>query len=147
MKIGKIVKAICFLAIVIPLSSVPLNNKNSTTLSSHNGHIGPKYLLAGALDSIDGDYIYYSINNDTEYAVGLTDAAKSDDGTKNVPSEYNNKAVTGIWRSGFYNSQATTINIPSSITVIDYEAFLGSKITSLTIPASVNQIGEGAFYS
>lgn len=147
MKIGKIVKAICFLAIIIPFSSVPLGKNNSTSLSSHTGRLTPKYLLAGALDTIDGDFAYYSINNDTEYAVALTESAKSDTGTKTIPSTYNEKAVTGIWRSGFYNSQATTVNIPSSITVIDYEAFLGSKITSLKVPASVNEIGEGAFYS
>lgn len=146
MKIGRIIKFLCFLAIVVPISSAP-QNKHSVSLSSPSGYHTPKYLLAGSLDVVNGDFTYYSINNDTEYAVALTESAKSDTDTKTILSTFNDKPVTGIWRNGFAGSKAATINIPASITVIDYEAFMGSKITSLTIPASVSEIGEGACYS
>lgn len=146
MRKNRLLKLIVFLLAIVPFGGVSCQDKNNTSLS-YPGHASPKYLLAGALDSIDGDFVYYSINNGTEYAVGLTESAKNNTGTKTIPNEYNEKPVTGIWRSGFYKSNYSTVNIPSSITVIDYEAFLGSKITSVTIPATVNAIGEGAFYS
>ena len=148
MKISKFLKCIGFFIAIIPFSGVSCKQNvvlNETSLPNYT-HT-PKYLLAGELDSIDGDFVYYSINNDTEYAVALKENSKSLTSELTILSEYNNKPVTGIWRSGFYESNSTKINIPSSITVIDYEAFLGSKITSVSIPATVTDIGEGAFYS
>ena len=148
MKIKRLFKIVGFLAAIIPFDATACQQRtvtNETYLPTHTRT--PKYLLAGELDIVDGDFIYYSINNGTEYAVALKESAKSSNAEITIESEYNNKPVTGIWRSGFYESKSTKINIPSSITVIDYEAFLGSRITSVSIPASVSQIGEGAFYS
>ena len=145
MKKSKLLKFLGFFIVIVPFSGVACHKNNSTSLPTNNRT--PKYILAGTMDSIDGDFVYYSINDGTEYAVALKEAAKANTGEKTIPSEYNSKPVTGIWRSAFYESKYTKVNIPSSITVIDYEAFLGSKITSVTIPASVSEIGEGAFYS
>ncbi len=145
MKIGKIFRYIGFLAVLIPFSTVACSG-NEVTLRSP-GNRSPKFLLTGDRDSSVGEFVYYSINGGTEYAVALTQAAKSNTGSITIPNEYNDKPVTGIWRSGFYESNYSTVSIPISITVIDYEAFLGSKITSVSIPATVTDIGEGAFYS
>ncbi len=148
MKIRKLLKIVGFLVAIIPFGATACKQRTVTneTFLPANPRT-PKYLLAGELDTIDGNFVYYSINNGTEYAVALKESAKSLNEEITIESEYNNKPVTGIWRSGFYESRSTKINIPSSITVIDYEAFLGSRITSVSIPATVNQIGEGAFYS
>ena len=44
-------------------------------------------------------------------------------------------------------SNATTVNLPSTLTTIGTYAFaFGSALTSVTIPASVTSIGENAFY-
>ena len=145
MRKSRFLKTLGFLIAIIPFCGVA-HDSNVPSLSTPNSKL-PRYLLIGTQAGTNGDYIYYSINNDTEYAVALTDSAKSTTTEKVIPSEYNDKPVTGIWRSGFYDSQCTSVVIPNSITVIDYEAFMESKITSITIPASVSGIGEGAFYS
>lgn len=143
MKISKIFKYISFLAVVFPLFSTACQRSDS--LPSRGGN-SPKYLLTGTLSASSGDFDYYSINNDTEYAVALKSTLISSTAERTIPSQFNSKPVTGIWRGGFYNSHTTKVNIPSSIKTIDYEAFMGSRITSLTVPASVSAIGEGAFY-
>lgn len=142
MKLSKIIKAIGFLFIAV---TVCVSCGRSNSSSNHK----PKYLLTGvkAGEDASGDYEYYAIDNADAYAVGLKKTSKNKSTVGAIPTEYDNKPVTGIWRSGFHNSQCTSITIPSSITVIDYEAFMESKITSITIPASVSEIGESAFYS
>lgn len=56
-----------------------------------------------------------------------------------------NKAGTKVIMA---NKNATTYNIPNTVTEIGKNAFYGcSKITSITIPDSVTTIGAGAFYS
>ena len=144
MKINRILRYICFLAVIFPLFSVASQRLDPLPTTGHGN--SPKYLLTGTYESSSGVFDYYSINNNTEYAVALKSTAMTDTDNLSILSEYNSKPVTGIWRSGFYNCHATKITIPSSITTIDYEAFMGSMITTLTVPASVKDIGEGAFY-
>ena len=146
MKKSKIFKFLGFLiAIIIPFTSVACNSDNASSFNTISRT--PKYLLTGTQAGTSGDYVYYSIDNDTAYAVALTESARNDTGSKTIPSTYNDKPVTGIWRSAFFNSHCTSVTIPSGITVIDYEAFMGCNITTVTIPASVSEIGECAFYS
>ena len=142
MKLNKIIKSIWFISLAITFCA-SCNRNNSP---SHNR---PKYLLTGSKvgEDASGDYEYYSIDNANTYAVGLKKESKDKTTLGEFPTEYNGKQVTGIWRSGFHNSQCTSITIPSGITVIDYEAFMESKITTITIPATVSAIGEAAFYS
>ena len=142
MGIRKTFKLLGLLIAIVPFSSVACQK----TSSSHNNP-NPKYILTGTKDSEEGDYVYYSINSGTEFAVALKDTLKESTLARTIPSEYKSKPVTGIWRSGFADSKATSVTIPQGITVIDYEAFIGSKIETLTGPASVSQIGEAAFYS
>lgn len=142
---NKILKTIGFLIALIPFSGA-LFKSDSRGFSSYFSH-SPKYLINGTQVATNGDFDYFSIEGEEAYAVALTESALSDTGTKTIPSEYNGLPVTGIWRSGFYNSHCTTVVIPTSITIIDYEAFMGSSITTVTIPASVDAIGEAAFYS
>ena len=142
MKFTNIIKTICFIVITATFCA---SCKNNDASFSHK----PKYLLNGSYagEDANGDYEYYLIDNTDTYAVGLKKSSKNKTSLGSFPTEYNNKQVTGIWRSGFHNSQATSISIPSGITVIDYEAFMESKITTITIPATVSEIGEAAFYS
>ena len=114
---------------------------------SDGGELSPKYLLTGSQAATSGNFVYYSINNGTEYAVALSSTGKSATGTISIDDSYNDKPITGIWRYGFANSKASTVSFPSTLTVIDFEAFMASNITSLTIPASITDIGEGAFYA
>ena len=141
----KLLKTIGFLIALIPFSSVLFKGDSKAFFSHFNNN--PKYLLTGTQVGTSGDFDYYAIDGENAYAVALKESALSDGGTKTIPSEYSGLPVTGIWRSGFYNSHCTSVVIPSSITVIDYEAFMGSRITTVTIPASVDAIGEAAFYS
>ena len=144
MKNKKFLKFLSFLIAIIPFCGVACESADA---SHAYLNASPKYLLTGNQYGSNGDFVYYSINSDTEYAVSLTESARNTTTAKVIPSEYNNKPVTGIWRSAFYDSKCTSVVIPNTITVIDYEAFMESKITSVTIPASVYAIGESAFYS
>ena len=148
MRIKNLLKIVGFLIITIPFSGVACKQNivsHETSLPTHTR--SPKYLLSGELDTSNGDFLYYAINGGLEYAVALKESSRNSTAELTIPDEYSNKPVTGIWRSGFYECKSTKVNIPSSITVIDYEAFLGSRITSVSIPATVTAIGEGAFYS
>ena len=136
----KLLKIIGFFIVIVPFGAVSCQSKTTQVRS-------PKYILSSSSSVTSGNFIYYSINGDTEYAVALKESAKSSSSPITILGEYNNKPVTGIWRYGFSNSKATSISIPDGITVIDYEAFMGSSITAVTIPYSVEQIGESAFYS
>ena len=142
MKLRKIIKTICFLLIATPICG-------SCGRSNSSFNHKPNYLLTGSKvgEDASGDYEYYSIDGEDTYAVGLKKESKNKSTLGAFPTEYNGRQVTGIWRSGFHNSQCTSISIPSGITVIDYEAFMESKISSITIPATVSEIGEAAFYS
>ena len=115
--------------------------------SHQTGPDESKFLLHGFRAASSDNFDFYSINDDTAYAVALKDSKKNVTSTIEIIDEYNGKPVTGIWRYGFANSKASSFVIPDSITVIDYEAFMNSKISTLTIPATVSAIGEGAFYT
>lgn len=104
-------------------------------------------LLYGMRVAQSGDFIYYDIDGEEGYAVGLTDAAKAKTTIETIPDEYDDHEIVGIWHDGFYMARATSVTLPSTLKTIDYEAFLGSSITSITIPNSVEEIGDGAFYS
>ncbi|MCR5078321.1 MAG: leucine-rich repeat domain-containing protein [Bacilli bacterium] len=110
-----------------------------------------KHFLSGNKVATEGNWVYYGLENNngdvTSYAVSLTDSAKNGTGAISIPSTYNALPVTGIWEGAFRGSNATSITIPDSITVIDYEAFMYSRVTEIAIPSSVSLIGEGAFYS
>ena len=144
MRIKKVLKYIGFLLAIVPFTSVACKNSGGFS-RPHN--IAPKYILEGEQEATSGNFVYYSINGGTEYAVALKESAKSSSSAITISSTYNSKPVTGIWRYGFANSNSTSITIPSGITVIDFEAFMGSKIKSVTVPATINQIGEAAFYA
>ena len=144
MKFRKLLKYFGFLIAIVPFAGAACSGNSDV---NHSLRITPKYLLSGTQESVSGDFVYYSINGDTEYAVALKESAKSSTSSIRISATYNNKPVTGIWRYGFANSKASSISIPSGITVIDFEAFMGCKIKSLTIPATIYEIGEAAFYA
>ena len=144
MKFKKILKYIGFLIAIVPFAGAACSGHSE---ADYTLRVTPKYLLIGTQEATSGDFVYYSINGDTEYAVALKESAKSSSSQITIPAEYNDKPVTGIWRYGFADSNATSILIPSGITVIDFEAFMNSKIRSVTIPATIDEIGEAAFYA
>ena len=143
MRIKKALKYIGFLIALVPFAGTACSANNTQT--AHR--LTPRYILDGTQEAQSGKFVYYSINSGTEYAVALKDNYKTSTSALTIPSEYNSKPVTGIWRYGFSNSRAKTITIPSGITVIDFEAFMNCKIQTLTIPATIEQIGEAAFYA
>ncbi len=112
--------------------------------------------VSGSSPVTVGDYIYYKTAEATEgespepahFAVGLTETARSKTSlssfTVSVPED---GIVTGIWHGGFRSSKATSITIPDSVTVVDYEAFMDSHLTSIELSCYVREIGEAAFYS
>ena len=83
-------------------------------------------LSAATIDDLQ----FTLINGDTEYAVSAVDPT-SIAGAVDIPATYNGKAVTEIGRLGFGVSDdatvlpelLTSVNIPASIKVIEYEAF------------------------
>lgn len=124
--------------------------------------IPTKYLLNGNLDnesrdkegSTDEQYFdYYKISNTSsdyngKYAIGLKDGVTETSFT--IPGKYNNQDVIGIYRFGFANKSDITVQIPSTIQVIDYEAFFCTTFSAssetLNIPYSVKEIGTAAFF-
>jgi hypothetical protein len=58
----------------------------------------------------------------------------------NIPS-----SVTVIESNAFRENNLTSITIPESVTSIGDRAFAGNKITSITLPPSVKTIGRNAF--
>ena len=139
MKNKKLIRFIGFLIVAMSVTGVACGHKDPEPDPS-------KFLLHGFKATSDDHFDFYSINDDTAYAIALKDTYKTATASIEIPSEYNSKPVTGIWRYGFANSRASSITIPDSITVIDYEAFMASRIATITIPATVSAIGESAFY-
>lgn len=63
-----------------------------------------------------------------------------------IPSEIDGKPVTSIGESAFKGSAIISLNLPSSVTSIDWFAFLDcTKLQRITIPSSVISIGYEAF--
>ena len=107
MKKSKFLKALGFLIALIPFTGIACSYK--TPIINN-----PKYLLNGEQSGTDTNFVYYSINNNTEYAVALRETKLSSNGTFTIESEYNGKPVTGIYRNAFYNSKCTKVVIPNS---------------------------------
>ncbi len=111
--------------------------------------IPKKYLLNGSLLSNDSSFSYYLLSGSTnEVAIGKGDNYATYN-TLTIPekvtldgTEY---SVTGIWHRGFAHCSISSLSLPNTISVIDYEAFYGNNIVSLNIPYSVEKRGSGAF--
>ena len=105
------------------------------------GSYGNKYLYAKWVFGTEG--LKYSLSENTYTVTGYTGTATN----VIIPAEYNDKPVTSISSSAFYNCKSlTSITIPDSVTSIGGSAFKGcSNLTSITIPDSVTSIGGSAF--
>lgn len=73
-------------------------------------------------------------------------ASTSISGDIEIPSEYNDKPVFGIWVQGFKDcTKITSITIPNSVTHISDGAFENCYQAVINIPTSVTRIGSTAF--
>ena len=106
-----------------------------------------------AASGFDDGILKYTITSPENLEVqcdGFTNAHKNDESVV-IPEtvKYNNKNYTVVLISGlaFFNcSGLTSVDIPSSVTSIDFCAFSGcSGLTSIDIPSSVTSIGVYAF--
>ncbi len=89
----------------------------------------------------NSDYDYVVHNNKvylTRYIADKKDVV--------IPQKIDNKEVISIGTIFYYNTNITSIKIPSSVMSIGYCAFKGcSSLTSIEMPSSVTSIGSCAF--
>jgi len=62
-----------------------------------------------------------------------------------MPPHINNRIVTSIAPSAFFNTSLTSVVLPPTIAYIGDGAFFSNNLTSLTLPSTVIHIGIGAF--
>ena len=55
------------------------------------------------------------------------------------------ETITFIGKQAFYNTEATTVNLPNSITTILDSAFAQNNLTKVVLPAELISLGQGAF--
>ncbi len=82
----------------------------------------------------------------------LTKAASKDEaGVKytsyTIPSNVEGMDVTSIGESVFHWTDATTVNLPSTLKTIGHGAFSSSALTSIELPEGLVEIGDNAFSS
>ena len=80
-------------------------------------------------------------------SITITNCSKNAVGAVEIPATINDKPVTSIGRSAFYQcASMTSIIIPGTVTSIADAAFVSCDgLTSITIPAGVTSIGWHAF--
>ena len=107
-------------------------------------------LPASAYDfKVDG--LCYDVVSFTDFTCEVVKDSVEYEGDVKIPStvSYNNRelSVIAIGRNAFYDCHSlTSVDIPNSVTSIDYHAFAHCSLTSIKIPNSVTSIGEEAFY-
>ena len=89
----------------------------------------------------------YSLNNDGQ-SYSVTGLGTATDTDVVIPDSYDNKPVTKIGGSAFYNCRGlTSVTIGNNVKNIDDYAFkYCGVITSVIIPDGVTRIGNSAFY-
>lgn len=152
---------ICFGFTACNLIDDILGDKDVTVQGNTNNSDDNKTETKPASEGLE----FTLINNGKNYA--LTGIGTCKDKEVVIPSSYNNKPVVQIGEYAyvttedvtnltddewdfedyilFGDSEATSVIIPNSVTLIGSLAFSESKITSITIPASVKKIGYEAF--
>ncbi|MDO4299898.1 MAG: leucine-rich repeat protein [Clostridia bacterium] len=89
---------------------------------------------------VDGGNIYIDIS--TGFVTRCDSCVKA----VKIPNSFNGVDIVGISDSAFYNSAATSLEIPNSVKYIGNKAFMNcSKLTTVNISASVDSIGESVF--
>jgi len=92
------------------------------------------------------DMFEFELLEDGTYAVAMSQDGSIESNLE-LPSTYNNVAVTAIKDSAFKNcTSIKQVTIPSSIVSIGNSAFSGcTELTSVVVPSSVEKIGQSAF--
>src|SRR5208283_3060786 len=85
----------------------------------------------------------FTINNGSITITGYTGSG----GAVTIPGTIDGLPVTSIGNSAFdYNTNITSMTIPSSVTSIGIDLFYGSSsLTSVTIGNGITNIEDGAF--
>jgi hypothetical protein len=126
-------------------SDIPYSYKANTTyyITYYNAYYGEetssfKWNMIKA-----PEYDYNKLSNNTYSFKGYYGNNK----TLNIPSTYNGKAVTQIESARIYN--ATVINIPASVTSLEYGALSHGDYTAVNFAAGskLKKIGSNAFTS
>lgn len=104
-------------------------------------------LNANAYVVVDG--LRYDLNSSAKTA-SLVGYSSSPSGDVTIPASFTygniKYVVTSIGERAFSGTSITSVNIPSLVTSIGYEAFFECcGLTSITIPASVTDIDQKAF--
>lgn len=124
--------------VLVKQEEIPALGHENSYICGRCGQINESYYT---------DELYFKLSSDEQsYSVS---GLKSSFSTGNVviPSVYNNKPVTSIGSSAFYNKTTIkSIIIPDSVISIDGHAFWGcSSLTNIIIPIGVTSIGEWTF--
>ena len=131
--------------------NTPASALSSTELSVSGLGITMLFIQASSYNGVDTiaaepiapiSCFIYTISNDE---VTITDYDNSCPKEVIIPSTIEDKPVTTIGNSAFYNNQLTSVTIPNSVTTIGVGAFNSNQLTSVTIPNGVTSIGSNAF--
>lgn len=94
-----------------------------------------------------GEHCFYGSNlGSVALPTSLTTIGKEAFGKCNISSISGLNNVQRIDSAAFENLQATTINLPSIVTICD-SAFAGSKLTTVTIGKNIERIEDKAFFA
>lgn len=118
---------------------------NTGSIGSGGGNPVPGEELEEKPDTPATDDTCFKLNTQgntiTDYKIELEECTTD----VIIPSSIDGTFITYIGKDAFRENQLTSVNIPNSVTSIEYSAFRNNQLTSVTVPDSVTSIGDHAF--